>query len=275
MAYSDEVLRWRQEVEAALRGEESWLSLAGLFWLTPGENSMGSGRESSIRLPEGAAPEVAGSIDFDGTQAVFRAAHGVDAHSGAERVGTIALQPDTTGSPTRIRLGEVTFVIVRRGVHWGVRVWNRKHPARAAFLGRRWFPIRPTYVRPAQFVRYDPPRAIRIENVLGDSEPTACPGHVDFDVDGSAARLLVTDADADGLFLVFADLTNGSTTYPAGRFLATAPVTGDQVLIDFNRAYNPPCAFSPFATCPLPPAENHLRIPIEAGEQHDPGWALG
>jgi hypothetical protein len=269
MAYEDEVHQWRQRVETALRGEESWLSLAGLFWLAPGENSIGSRRHSKILLPPGTAPEVAGSIDFDGRRAVFHAVPGVDAHSGDESVGDLALQPDTSGTPTRVRLGDVTFVIVVRAGRWGVRVWNRRHPARTAFPGRRWFPIHEHWARPARFVRFDPPRSIMTQNILGDSETTACPGLVDFDLDGAAASLLVTDADADGLFLIFADPTNGSTTYPAGRFLATAPLEGGHVLLDFNRAYNPPCAFTPFATCALPPAENHLTIPIQAGEMYD------
>jgi uncharacterized protein (DUF1684 family) len=268
MAYEDDVLQWRQEVEARLRGEESWLSLAGLFWLTAGENSLGSGRHSSILLPEGTAPEVAGRIDFDGRRAVFHAVPGVEARSGEELVGSLPLRPDISDSPTRVRLGDVTLVIVVRAGRWGVRVWNRRHPARAAFPGRRWFPIQEAWVRPGRFVRYDPPRTMKTDNVLGDSETALCPGHVDFDLGGTSARLLVTDADADGLFLIFADPSNGNMTYPSGRFLATGSVAGEQVQLDFNRAYNPPCAFSPFATCPLPQAENHLPVPIEAGEMY-------
>ena len=272
MSYEDEILQWRRQVEASLRGEESWLSLAGLFWLALGENTLGSGRGSSIQLPAGTAPEAAGTIDFNGAQAVFCPAPGVAAHVGEERVETIVLQPDVSGLPTRIRLGDVTFILVRRGDRWGVRVWNRNHPARTAFPGRRWYPIDGTCVVPARYVRYDPPKPILLANVLGDSEPTPCPGHVEFELQGVAARLLVTEADEQGLFLIFADPTNGKTTYPPGRFLATGPAAGDRVTLDFNRAYSPPCAFTPYATCPLTPAENHLPIAIEAGEQVDPDW---
>jgi uncharacterized protein len=275
MSYEDEVLQWRQQVEAALRAEESWLSLAGLFWLAPGENTIGSGRGSDILLPEGTAPEATGVIDFNGAQAVFRAAPRVAAHVGEERVETIMLQPDVSGLPTRVRVGDLTFVVVRRGKRWGVRVWNRYHPARTAFPGRRWYPIDGSYRVHALYVRYDPPRPIMITNVLGDSEPAPCPGHVDFELEGTPLHLLVTDCDEEGLFLIFTDLTNGKTTYPPGRFLATGPVNGEDVSLDFNRAYSPPCAFSPYATCPLPPAENHLQLAIEAGEQHDPDWAGG
>ncbi len=272
MTHEAEVQQWRQRVETALRGEESWLSLAGLFWLAPGENSVGSGRHSKILLPPDTAPEIAGSIGFDGQRAVFHAAPGVDARSGDESAGNLALQPDISGSPTRVRLGDVTFVTVVRAGRWGVRVWNRRHPARTTFPGRRWFPIHEDWARPARFVHFDPPRSIMIQSILGDSEAAVCPGRVEFDLDGAAASLLVTDADADGLFLIFADPTNGSTTYPAGRFLATAALAGGDVLLDFNRAYNPPCAFTPFATCALPPPENHLPIPIQAGEMYDAEW---
>ena len=275
MSYEDETLQWRRQVEASLRGEESWLSLAGLFWLAPGENPIGSGHGSSILLPAGTAPEAAGTIDFNGAQAVFHPAPGVAAHVDVERVETIVLQPDVSGLPTRVRLGDVTFIIVRRGDRWGVRVWNRNHPARTAFPGRRWYPIDESYVVPARYLRYDPPKPTLLANVLGDSEPTLCPGHVEFELKGVAARLLVTEADEQGLFLIFADLTNGKITYPPGRFLATGPAEGDPVTLDFNRAYSPPCAFTPYATCPLPPPENHLPIAIEAGEQVDLDWHGG
>jgi uncharacterized protein (DUF1684 family) len=275
VSYEEEALQWRQKVEASLRGEESWLSLAGLFWLASGENPIGSGRGSAILLPEGTAPEAAGVIEFNGTQALFHAAPGVAALVGEERVETILLQPDVSGLPTRVRLGDVTFLVVRRGNRWGVRVWNRNHTARTTFPGRRWYPIDEGYVVSARYVRYDPPRPVMLANVLGDSELTPCPGHVEFEVKGASARLLVTEADDEGLFLIFADTTSGKTTYPPGRFLATGPAAGEQATLDFNRAYSPPCAFSPYATCPLPPAENHLQIAIEAGEQHNPHWPGG
>ena len=272
MDYAQETLEWRATMEAALRREEGWLSLAGLFWLAPGPNPIGSAPHNRILLPAGTAPANAGSIALTGIEAVFHPAPGVGTLVNGEPVGSVVLQPDVSGAPTRVRVGDVTFVLLRRGERWGVRVWNRKHPARTEFPGRRWYPIQGAYVRTATFVHYDPPRPVSVTNVLGDTDESACPGHVEFDLGGSAARLLVNDADSDGLFIVFADPTNDGTTYPAGRFLRTPPVEGDQVRLDFNRAYNPPCAFTAYATCPLPPAENHLSMPVEAGEQIDPGW---
>jgi uncharacterized protein (DUF1684 family) len=275
VTYAEELVQWRQKVEASLRGEESWLSLAGLFWLRPGRNTIGSGRGSQVLLPEGTAPEDAGAIDFDAAQAIFHTAPGVAACVAEETVETVVLQPDVSGLPTRVRIGDVTFILVRRGHRWGVRVWNRNHPARMSFPGRRWYPLDQAYVVGARYVRYDPPRSIPIANVLGDTEPTPCPGHVEFQVMGATARLLVIEADDEGLFLIFGDLTNGKTTYTSGRFLATGPVVDNEVTLDFNRAYSPPCAFTPYATCPLPPDENRLPIAIEAGEQHDLSWHGG
>jgi len=265
-------LAWRQSMDAALRREEGWLSLCGLFWLAPGENRLGTAPDCPLLLPPTSAPAHVGAIVLEGDSARFRAAPGVEALVEGAPVETITLQPDTSATPTRVRLGEVTFVLVQRGERRGLRVWHRTSPNRKAFPGRTWFPIRQEYVRPATFVRYDPPIPMTIVNVLGDTQIEACPGHVQFDLAGVPARLLVTEADDDGLFLLFADATNGDTTYPAGRFLATEAVQGDHVRLDFNRAYSPPCAFTPFATCPLPSPENRLPMPVEAGELFEAAW---
>jgi uncharacterized protein len=267
-----ETPQWRETMESALRREEGWLSLAGLFWLAPGTNGIGAAPHSRIRLPAGTAPDHAGIIALTGKEAVFHPAPGVATLVNGEPVGSVVLQPDVSGAPTRVRVGDVTFALLRRGERWGVRVWNRNHPARSEFPGRRWYPIQQAYVLSAVYVRYDPPRPTSITNVLGDIEESAYPGHIEFRLGGSGARLLVNEADSDGLFIAFADPTNGGTTYTAGRFLRTLPVEGSRMLLDFNRAYNPPCAFTPYATCPQPPAENRLSIPVEAGEQFDPEW---
>lgn len=268
-------LDWRQSMEEALRREEGWLSLAGLFWLAPGENAVGTSPACPIRLPAGAAPDRAGLVHLSGDQARFQAAPGIEATADGEVIRSVVLQPDSAAAPTRVRLGEVTIVLVLRGARLGIRVWHRASPHRRTFPGRRWYPIRAELVRPAVFVRYDPPRPMMVANVLGDTRAEPCPGHVEFDIAGASARLLVTEADDEGLFLLFADATNGEATYPAGRFLHAGPLDGPRVMLDFNRAYNPPCAFTPFATCPLPSPQNRLPMPIEAGEQFDATWGHG
>jgi hypothetical protein len=265
-------LAWRQSMDAALRRDEGWLSLCGLFWLSPGVNRIGCARGCPLLLPPGSAPAHVGDVVLDGDQAQFRAAPDVEAFVAGAPVEMVTLRPDTSAAPTRVRLGEVTSVLVQRGDRQGLRVRHRASPNRRAFPGRTWFPVRGEYLRPAAFVRYAPPVPMTIVNVLGDSQIGACPGHVEFHLGGAPARLLVTEADDDGLFLLFADATNGESTYPAGRFLTTDAVQGDRVWLDFNRAYSPPCAFTPFATCPLPSPENRLPMPVEAGERFDATW---
>jgi len=265
-------LAWRQSMDSAIRREEGWLSLCGLHWLAPGRNHLGSAPDCPLALPSGSAPAHVGDVVLEGETAHFHVAPGVEALVNGMPVQSTILHPDTSPTPTRVRVGEVTFVLVLRGERRGLRVWHRGSPRRQAFPGRTWFPVREEYLRPATFVRYDPPRAMAVGNVLGDTQIEACPGYLAFDLAGVPARLLVAEADANGLFLLFADATNGVTTYPAGRFLTTEPVDGDQVRLDFIRAYNPPCAFTPFATCPLPSSENRLSMPVEAGELFEAAW---
>lgn len=265
-------LAWRQSMDAALRREEGWLSLCGLFWLSPGGNRIGSAPDCPLPLPPGSTPAHIGEVVLETGMACFRPAPGVEALVDGSPVESTVLHPDTSPAPTRVRVGEVTFMLVLRGERCGLRVWHRASPRRRAFPGRIWFAVREEYLRPATFVRYAPPLAMTVVNVLGDTQVEACPGHVEFDLAGGPARLLVTEAGDDGLFLLFSDTTNGATTYPAGRFLTTDAPDGDQVQLDFNRAYNPPCAFTPFATCPLPGPENRLPVPVEAGERFDAAW---
>jgi uncharacterized protein (DUF1684 family) len=156
----------------------------------------------------------------------------------------------------------------------GVRVKDRQHPARAAFGGRHWFAPDETYCLQAAFVPYDPPRRVPVTNILGDVDDAPSPGYALFTLAGQAYRL---DAlpDPNGLAFYFCDTTNPTTTYPAGRYLKSAPPQAGMVTLDFNRAYNPPCAFTAFATCTLPPPQNRLLVAIEAGELYDRESATG
>jgi len=268
--YEESVLAWRQEKERSLRAEEGWLSLAGLLWLGEGENLAGSGAGCPIRLPEGAAPELVGTFDVDGGEVVFRAAPGVAATSGGERVESLVMRPDTSGAATKILVGRLTMALIRRGARLAIRVWDRGSPARESFPARNWFPIRQAFRFEARFQPAEPPRLLRITNVLGDTDEVQSPGCAVFTHNGQEFRLFPSEVEDEEMFFIFHDLTSGKTTYPAGRYLYTALPSKGVVLLDFNRAYNPPCAFTPYATCPLPPEENHLPIAIEAGERYEP-----
>ncbi len=250
---------------ASLRAPDGWLTLAGLFWLRTGVNRIGTDRSNAIVLPEGSAPARVGEIDFHAGVARFVAAPGVKVRLGRTAVGTKVLQSDEQGAPDILSINSISFYVIRRGERYGVRVKDNNSPYRKKFKGLHYFPIDARYRVRARFVPYQPPRRIAVTNVLGDTEMTPVPGYVEFQLQGKTLRLVPMVEDG-ALFFVFRDLTTGKQTYPAGRFLTTAMPRNGTVVLDFNKAYNPPCAFTPYATCPLPPKENALPVRIEAGE---------
>lgn len=265
--YERSILAWRLEKEESLRAEEGWLSLSGLFWLSQGEHAVGSRPDCPIRLPEGAAPPLAGAFLVRDAEVLFRAAPGVTATKGGRPLISVAMTPDA-GPPARIALGNVSLALIRRGERHAIRVWDRSAAARRTFPGRRWFPVDARYRVTGRFESRDEPRSILVPDVTGGVQRMENPGEVAFELFDRSLRLAALQEDEDSLFLIFADATSGKSTYPGGRYLYSATPVGGRVEIDFNKAYNPPCAFTPYATCPLPPPENRLPIPIEAGE----GW---
>ncbi len=268
--YVEETEAWRRKLDASLRREDGWLTLVGLHWLQPGIKRVGSGFGREILLPAGSAPADIGEFVVDQGLVTFRASPGVEVTCDDRPVAEIEMSPDTTGSPTRLRSGSLSMVLIRRGDRLGIRVWDREAPARRTFPGRQWFPIDDRYRVMAGFEPYATPRAILTPDISGGMQALDIPREVSFDLLGRQLRLVVSEEDEGGLFLIFADATAGASTYPAGRFLYAPPPADGKVEIDFNRAYNPPCAFTPYATCPLPPPRNRLPVPIEAGERYSP-----
>jgi uncharacterized protein len=267
-AYRQEMEHWKETREAGLRNENGWLTLVGLFWLDPGENRFGSGAGNRVIFPEGTAPALAGTFERHGKEVTVKAAPGVALTHDGRAVDTMLLHSDASGRPTVLELGSLRFFVIERGDKIGVRVKDTKSPALAAFHGIDRFPLRPDWRVDARFERYDPPKQIPVANVLGQVSDNPSPGAVVFEKDGKTYRLDALSGGDDGsLFLIFGDPTNGHETYGAGRFLDTSPVKNGRVVVDFNQAYNPPCAFTSFATCPLPPKENKLAVKVEAGEK--------
>jgi uncharacterized protein (DUF1684 family) len=179
---------------------------------------------------------------------------------------TAFLRCDTDpGGPDSLTAGGLTMFVIHRGQRYAVRLKDKNSEFRQAFTGLHWFPVREDYRIVARFVPYDAPHKIAIPNILGETEEEPSPGYAVFTLHGHSYRLDPVLED-DQLFFIFRDQTSGKETYGSGRFLyATMPKEG-KVVLDFNKAYNPPCAFTPFATCPLPPKENRLAVRIEAGE---------
>jgi uncharacterized protein (DUF1684 family) len=178
----------------------------------------------------------------------------------------LALKSDADGGPDKLMIRDLTLTVIKRGKRVGIRVYNPNSEVRRRFGGERWFPINRAYVIHARFVPYKTPRKMPIVNVLGDVRMALSPGYVVFPLHGRLCRL-ETEAEDDGLFLNFQDRTTGQTTYHAGRFLDTPKPINGFVEIDFNKATNPPCAYTSFATCPLPPKDNRLPVAILAGEK--------
>jgi uncharacterized protein (DUF1684 family) len=274
---------WRQEVEAFrkervedLKKEDGWFTLVGLAWLDEGENRFGSDPEAKVVLPEGKSPKLAGVLVRKGDKVSVRVEPGVKMTSGGEPLapGTAReLISDADAEPTVLEMGSVSFYVIQRGDKLGVRVKDKESAALKAFHGLDTYPIQPAWRVEARFEPYDPPKTIGIPNVLGQVTDSPAPGAVVFDWQGKTYRLDALGDPQKGLSLIFADQTNGKDTYGAGRFLETGPVKDGKVFVDFNLAYNPPCAFTAFATCPLPPAQNRLALRVEAGEKKYAGFA--
>jgi uncharacterized protein len=265
-AYIQSFDKWKAELVDDLR--TNWLSLAGLFWLKPGENSFGSDAGNAIVFRKG--PPQAGVFELQGRDVTVK--FGPDAHAtiDGKPVTTAKLQPDTSGSPTIVELGSLRIKAIVRGPRIGIRLKDLNNEEAKNYHGPIFFPLDLSYRVTASWIPSDGKKTVDVPNVLGDTTPTPVAGTVVFKIDGQEVRL--TDLGGNpskGLSFVFNDLTSKTDTYPGGRFLETGPVVNGTVVIDFNRAYNPPCAVTPYATCPLAPKENRLAVAIPAGEKYD------
>jgi uncharacterized protein (DUF1684 family) len=250
--FEDEIAQWRRARETALQAEGGWLTVSGLFWLHPGANTFGSDPGNEIALPDG--PAQAGVFELR-EGAVSVAMRGESARR--------ELKPDSDV----VKVGRLSLLPIRRGERLGIRLKDPESPARKAFHGLDYFPASEAWRVTARWIAE--PREIPILNVLGQTEASHCPGYAAFRIGGQDLRLypILEEPDAQELFYVFRDQTSGRETYAASRFLYSPLPKGGQVVLDFNKAVNPPCAFTAYATCPLPPVENRLPVRIEAGEE--------
>lgn len=270
-AYRAETETWRQQRQARLTAEDGWLSVVGLFWIDDGAHRLG--REAGNDMVLSAGPPQAGVLERRQGRTVFKPAPGLSATlNGRPLAGEAALQDDGAGPADLLAFDTLRLTVIKRGDRLGLRVKDAASPARRGFRGLQWYPVDEGYRVRARFVAGESGKTIPIANVLGQVEPMPSPGHVVFTLGGREMRLdPVIERGETQLFFIFRDGTAGRETYGAGRFLYADPPRDGAVVLDFNRAYSPPCAFTDFATCPLPPARNRLPVRIEAGEKRPEG----
>ena len=268
--FEAENLEWRAARLARLKGPDGYLNLAGLHWLTHGTQTVGSGSDNDVVLPAG-APESVGVLQVSADGVVLQVAEGVAVSADGLPVDSVYVADDTTAEPVTITHGAIAWTIIRRDNRFAMRVRDFEHPAIAAFPPIEYYPLAPDWRVPAILKRFDAPKVLQVDTVIaGLGWQPESPGVVEFELHGQTLQLEAY-ASGDELFFVFGDQTSGRETYPAGRFLyAKLPADGDTTYLDFNRAYNPPCAFNDFATCPVASPQNRLPVRIEAGEKFDP-----
>jgi uncharacterized protein (DUF1684 family) len=272
-AYEAAHAAWRAERLAALRAPQGWLALAGLFWLRDGDYRLGADPSADNVFPAGAPPEV-GTLTLADQQVRLRLAPGVDARLRGQPIGDVVLRSDVDPAQPADRVelgGRFTFLVIARGDRLGFRLYDADAPERREFAGIDHYPLDPAWRIAARFEPLAAPRTIEHPTALGTVQPAEVPGVAVFVVDGRQHRLtpiLEHDPDGDRLLFVFGDRTSGRETYKGGRFLlADLPAADGTVVLDFNRAINPPCAFTAYATCPIPLAENQSPLAITAGEK--------
>jgi len=274
-AYAKEIEQWHQQRWKELNSENGWLTLVGLFWLKEGRNMVGSDPKMDVVLPGDRIPSELGnfvvsqgSVGFVPLSDEITVA-GKPVLTRSEAI--LPLKSDAEEQPTILSFRSLTFQIIKRGDKLGLRVKDSQNPDRLNFKSTEFYPTDVNWRVDAHFEPYNPPKPMPITNVLGMESSESSPGAVKFEVDGKQYRLdAVSEKKEPRLFMIIADQTSGKETYPAGRYLYVGPPdSSGHLIIDFNKAYSPPCAFTKFATCPLPPRQNRLPLQINAGEKYE------
>ena len=279
-SWQHDLLAWRAQRATSLQAPEGWLSLIALGWLQEGDNSFGSADDCRVQIAGKGPAHIAivrlekGSLRLLPSAAGFPKDLMVDGQPAKEQ----ALLADDTDKPSKLTIGTLTIIVIHRDEQFGLRVKDLQAPTRVSFHGLRWYAPDSAYRVHARWVPYNPPKVLDIPTILGTTTHLPAPGAAEFSMDGKTFRLepVLEDPQSTDLFFILRDATSKTTTYGAGRFLyAELPDHGvnqpGELWLDFNRLINPPCAFTPYATCPLPPPQNRLNVPIPAGEQryHD------
>ena len=265
--YINQIKLWHQKRIENLKKENGWLNLAGLFWLKEGVNTFGTNPHNDIVFPQGKAPSKIGVFILKDTTVTVKINPGIEVTYNNKPVHDMILKTDLSGDPTELNIGFLKWYIIKRGEKYGVRLRDLNAELLSDFKGIDTYPINEEWKITAKFEPYNPPKSISIPTIIGTVDEDQALGALVFEKNGKQYKL---DPVVQGkqFFIIFADETSGQETYGAGRFLYTSlPDSTNNVVLDFNKAYNPPCAFTPYATCPLPPKQNYLRLKIMAGEK--------
>jgi len=265
---SARIADWRATRLASLTSETGWLTPIALYWLREGENSFGRAADRAFSLDDAALAADTGAFILTAGHVRY-VAHASKAMTYlGTPVTSLDLLSDADEKPTEMIAGSLHFMLIERAGHLGIRVRDSVSPNRLQFKGLQYFPVRADWHIHAHFEPYVPEHHISIVNILGMTEDMTSPGAIVFERDGRSWRLdAILEAPGDHeLFVMFSDATSGKETYGAGRFLYVGLPTADRIEVDFNEAFNPPCAFTDFATCPLPPQQNRLALRVDAGE---------
>lgn len=274
MAYEGEILAWRDERLARLKRPDGWLSLVGMHWLTPGSTYVGAAQDNGTRLEIG--PPQIGMLTLGRDGALTLRLHpGVESEVTIDgevpaRGALVTLQPDSSGQATVVGFnrGDASFIVIERAGRFGLRVRNANAATRTSFPGLDYFDINPDMRIVARFDAHPAGQTVEIVNVLGMVEPMPNPGTLSFEKDGKQFRMEAVDEGDGRLFFTFADRTSGHETYAASRMVYADPPGPDgTTVLDFNRAYNPPCAFTAYSTCPMPLPANRIDLVVNAGEK--------
>jgi len=272
--YLAEVTKFRQERESTLKSNTGWLTIGGLWFLTQPVTTFGSDPLSDIVFPA-SAPAKTGTFELRNGKVTVKGAEGITFVLNGKPFTSGELKPDVPGPADRLSLGEhLQFWVHVSGDRLSIRLRDQNNSLRKEFVGLNWFPINPAYRIEGTYTPYDKPKTVDVPTILGDIDKATIPGIVSFTLNGQEYKLEPYAEPGDPQFwFVFRDLTSQKETYPAARFLySPAPVNGKMTL-DFNVTVNPPCAYNPYSTCPLPSEQNRLRTRIEAGEKRYEGKA--
>ena len=263
-----DVHAYRKARLARLTGERGWLTLIGKVWLGEGRHTLGTDVRSDIVLPDGRAPARLGTITVASGNVRLDVEGEAEVFARGQWVRSLELRSDAVDAPDDVTLGSLTLQLLQRGDAFALRIRDAESRARRAFPGIPTYAIDPAWRIVASLEPFAAAKEMAIEDGDGRLQSYRCPGVAHFEKDGQRASLLPLVENRDErLFVLFADLTSRDETYGAGRFLYAPPPQEGRVLLDFNKAFNPPCAFTPYAVCPLPPPENKLQLRIEAGEK--------